>query len=105
MRFAIAIALNIVIVVIEIVFGYRADSVGLLSDAFHNISDVAALFVAFAAFRYSARKPTEKMTYGYVRAEMMGGFVNSIFLLRRWVTWSTNRSRRSFILNRSRVWR
>ncbi len=80
MRFAIAIALNVAIVVIEIVFGYRAGSMGLLSDAFHNVSDVAALFVAFAAYRYSLKSATEKMTYGYVRAEMMGGFVNSLFL-------------------------
>lgn len=80
MRFAAVIVLNLVIVVLEIVYGYRADSMGLLSDAFHNLSDVAALFVAFLAFRYSRKSATEKMTYGYVRAEMMGGFVNSLFL-------------------------
>ncbi|MGA2141152.1 MAG: cation diffusion facilitator family transporter [Brevinematales bacterium] len=81
LRFISAISLNAAIVIGELVFGFLSNSMSLLTDAFHNLSDVLSLSVAFIAFIYSSRKATTVMTYGYIRSEMMAGFVHSIFLL------------------------
>jgi cobalt-zinc-cadmium efflux system protein len=81
LRFISAISLNAAIVTGELIFGFLSNSMSLLTDAFHNASDVLSLSIAFIAFIYSSRKATPLMTYGYIRSEMMAGFVHSIFLL------------------------
>jgi cobalt-zinc-cadmium efflux system protein len=80
-RLIAVIILNIVIVVTELIFGVIGNSLGLVADAIHNFSDVIALGIAFIAIKYAEREVSEKMTYGYIRSEMMAGFVNSIFLI------------------------
>ncbi|NPV01203.1 MAG: cation transporter [Brevinematales bacterium] len=80
-RLIAVIILNIVIVVTEIIFGVIGNSLGLVADAIHNFSDVIALGISFIALKYAEREVSEKMTYGYIRSEMMAGFVNSIFLI------------------------
>jgi len=80
-RFIIAIILNSLIVVIEIISGLISGSVSLITDAFHNFGDVLALIISLIALLYREKKATLKMTYGYIRSEMMGGFVHSFFLI------------------------
>src|SRR5271157_4701563 len=80
LRFIGAISLNIFIVLGEIFFGLFSNSTALLTDAFHNLGDVFSLIVALIAFIYSSKKATPEMTYGYIRSEMMAGFVHSLFL-------------------------
>jgi cobalt-zinc-cadmium efflux system protein len=80
-RIIAVIVLNLVIVVSEVIFGLKAGSVGLIADAMHNLSDVIAMVIALIAIVYSEKKATPQMTFGYVRAEMMAGFINSIFLV------------------------
>lgn len=68
--------------VVEIVVGYVTNSMALVADSFHMLSDVASLLVGFLALRYSALgKRTHKYTFGYVRSEVLGALVNAVFLV------------------------
>lgn len=53
----------------------------LIADAFHNLGDVLALFISLIAIIYGAKKASESMTFGYVKAEIMAAFINSLFLI------------------------
>jgi len=79
-RIALVILLNIIIVIIESTVGVISGSLALLSDAWHNLSDVLALAVTAIALGLGARAATSTMTYGYVRSEMMATFINAGFL-------------------------
>ncbi|MDP3265604.1 MAG: cation diffusion facilitator family transporter [Sulfuricurvum sp.] len=79
-RVAFVILLNIIIVIIESTVGVISGSLALLSDAWHNLSDVLALTVTAIALGLGARPATPTMTYGYVRSEMMATFINAGFL-------------------------
>jgi cobalt-zinc-cadmium efflux system protein len=77
----IGILLNIVFVVVEFSAGFFSNSVALLSDAGHNLSDVASLSLAFLAFKLIQFKPTEKYTYGYRKASILISLLNAVILL------------------------
>lgn len=79
--FRIGIALNVAIVVLQAVFGWYADSVALLADAGHNLSDVLGLAVAYAAVILSARKPSARFTYGLGNSSILAAVFNAVFLL------------------------
>lgn len=79
-RVGLVILLNILIVIIESTVGVISGSLALLSDAWHNLSDVLALIVTAIALGLGARAATSTMTYGYVRSEMMATFINASFL-------------------------
>lgn len=78
--FKIAILLNILFVVVEAVFGIIYDSMGLLSDAGHNLSDVFALILSMVAFRLAMKKPDEKHTYGFRKFTIQASLLNAILL-------------------------
>lgn len=65
---------------IEIVFGLVYKSMGLLSDAGHNLSDVASLVIAMVAFRLMSHKPDERHTYGYKKFTIQASFINALLL-------------------------
>jgi len=67
--------------IVEFVFGVISNSLALLSDAFHMISDLISLIVGFVAVGLAARPSSQTKTYGWKRAEVIGGLVNGIFLL------------------------
>ena len=75
------IILNLIIVASQIGFGIYAHSLALITDAVHNFQDVISLVIAFIAAVFMTKKPTEKMTFGYLRSEAMAGFINSAFLV------------------------
>ncbi|MDD3441791.1 MAG: cation diffusion facilitator family transporter [Sulfurimonas denitrificans] len=75
------IFLNIFLVVAEIFAGIYSGSMALLADALHNLGDVLALFISLVAVVYGTKKADDFMTFGYIKAEMMAAFVNSIFLV------------------------
>ncbi len=77
----IVILLNLVIVIAEVFFGIISNSMALIADAIHNLGDVLSIIIALIAIVYSEKKATREMTYGYIRSEMMAGFINSFFLL------------------------
>lgn len=80
-RLRVVVMLNATIVIGEIIFGIIAKSMGLIADAFHNFSDVIALLIGYIALVLTQREVSEQMTYGYVRMEMMAGFINSFLLV------------------------
>lgn len=77
----IGIALNLGFVVAEAAAGFYSDSLALLSDAGHNLSDVAGLALALLAFRLIKVKPTKEFTYGFRRASILISLLNAIILL------------------------
>ncbi len=75
------IILNLIIVAAEIFYGLLANSIALITDAFHNLGDVLAAVITYFAIVMSAKQPTFKYTFGFLKAEMMAAFVNSLFLV------------------------
>ena len=78
---AIAIILNIIITIGQVIGGLISGSVALLSDALHNFSDVVSLILSYITNRLAKRKSTEQQTYGFKRAEIISAFVNSATLI------------------------
>lgn len=72
--------MNTAYVVVEAVYGLIYNSMGLLSDAGHNLSDVATLIIAMVAFKMSQRKPTERYTYGYRKMTVQASLINALLL-------------------------
>ena len=79
--FKIGIALNLLFVIIEATFGYLSNSMALIADAGHNLSDVMALAFSWIAVILSGRRPTLKFTYGLRRATILTALLNTILLL------------------------
>ena len=67
---------------VEIIVGYATNSMALVADSFHMLSDVISLIIGFFALRYSKRSQrTERNTFGWQRAEVLGALVNAVFLI------------------------
>lgn len=79
--FAVGVGLNITFVVIEVVFGLRANSLSLLADAGHNFSDVIGLLVAWGAVILAQRAPSERFTYGLRSSTILAALANAMLLL------------------------
>ena len=79
--FVIGIVLNFLFVVIEAIVGLTIHSLSLLSDAGHNLADVASLSMALIAIRLLKVKPTEKYTYGYKKTTILVALLNAAILL------------------------
>lgn len=79
--FAIGVGLNLAFVVVETVYGFAANSLALLADAAHNLSDVAGLVLAWGAAWLGRRRPTSRRSYGFRRASIMAALVNAALLL------------------------
>jgi len=81
LRMGIAVALNVVFVVIEGGFGFLSNSVALIADAGHNLSDVLGLVVAWGALLLGRRPPGAKFTYGLGRSSVLAALANAGLLL------------------------
>jgi len=79
--FVIGIILNFAFVLIEAIIGLAIHSLSLLSDAGHNLADVASLAMALIAFRLMKVKPNEKYTYGYKKTTILVALLNASILL------------------------
>ena len=79
--FAVAVGLNSLIVVAEVVCGTLGGSVALISDAGHNLSDVLCLLAAFAAHRLAQRAPSPRFTYGLGSTSILAALFNAVLLL------------------------
>ncbi len=79
--FIAGIILNSLFVVIEFGVGLSFNSMGLLSDAGHNLSDVASLLLAMLAFRLAQVHSTSRYTYGYKKSTVLISLLNSAILL------------------------
>lgn len=92
-RLRIAIGLNVAIVVGQVVFGIVAGSLGLLSDAGHNLTDVAALVLSMIAVRIARRRPTSERSFGWHRGTVLAAQANAamILVLTVWITYEAIR--------------
>ena len=79
--FAIGIVLNTVFVAIEAFYGWRVNSLALLADAGHNLSDVAGLVLAWGGALAVKLRPSARHTYGWKRATILAAFANALLLL------------------------
>jgi len=79
--FAIGIALNVGFVVAEVVFGFLANSMSLLADAGHNLSDALGLVLAWAAAMMARRAASPRFTYGLKKAPILAALANSLLLV------------------------
>jgi len=79
--FAFGIALNIIFVIIEVIYGITADSMALIADAGHNLSDVISLLLAWGANLLASKRPTAYRTYGFRRATILASLISSVLLL------------------------
>jgi len=79
--FYIGIFLNLLFTVIEFVVGYIYNSLALISDATHNLSDVASLVISLIALKLAQKAATLTYTYGYKKTSILASFINSILLL------------------------
>jgi len=79
--FVIGISLNLFFVAMEFFYGLKVNSLALIADAGHNLSDVAGLLLAWAAMAISLKSPTLKQSYGFKKASILAALGNSLFLL------------------------
>lgn len=77
----LAVIINIVLTVFQVVGGLLSGSLSLLADALHNFSDAGALAIAAVAAKIAKIPPDQRMTYGYKRAEILGALINSTTLI------------------------
>jgi cobalt-zinc-cadmium efflux system protein len=79
--FAIGIGLNTAFVIIETIYGFYANSMALVADAGHNLSDVLCLMVAWAGTMMARSSATPRFTYGLKKASILSALINALFLL------------------------
>lgn len=79
--FAIGIGLNIAFVAVEAYYGWKINSLALLADAGHNLSDVFGLVLAWGGALAGRLRPNARHTYGWKRASILAAFVNALLLL------------------------
>jgi cobalt-zinc-cadmium efflux system protein len=79
--FALGIALNSAIVVAQLVYGVLGNSMALIADAGHNLSDVLGLIIAWAGAVMARRSPSRRFTYGLKKASILAALTNALILL------------------------
>ncbi len=79
--FAIGVALNTLFVIIEASYGFAAQSLALIADAGHNLSDVITLLLAWGASYLATKRPTENQTYGLRKATVLASLLSAALLL------------------------
>jgi cobalt-zinc-cadmium efflux system protein len=86
----IALGLTAVLLVVEVIGGIASNSIALLADAGHMLTDVAALALALFVAWFSKQPETPQKTYGYLRWEILAAFVNgaTLLLISAWILWT-----------------
>ncbi|TWU56849.1 Cadmium, cobalt and zinc/H(+)-K(+) antiporter [Rubripirellula tenax] len=79
--FAFGVTLNVVFVVIEAAIGWWSDSLALMADAGHNLSDVLGLLMAWAGYALAKLPPSGKRTYGWRGSTILAALFNSLLLM------------------------
>jgi cobalt-zinc-cadmium efflux system protein len=92
----IALTLTAMLLVVEVIGGFLSNSIALLADAGHMLTDVAALGLALFVAWFSRQPETPQKTYGYLRWEILAAFLNgaTLLLISAWILWeAVNRLR------------
>lgn len=79
--FAAGVILNVGFVIVEAVFGVLSNSLALLTDAGHNLSDVLGLLLAWGAATLAKKRPSARRTYGYSRATIIASLFSGLLLM------------------------
>jgi cobalt-zinc-cadmium efflux system protein len=79
--FTIGITLNILFIIVEVIYGIFGNSLALIADAGHNITDVLSLLLAWGAYIISSKKPSSRRTYGFRRVTILASLISSLLLL------------------------
>jgi len=79
--FAAGIALNVAFVIAEVILGLMANSLALVADAMHNLSDVVGLVLAWGASALALRPPSARFTYGFRGSTILAALANAMLLL------------------------
>jgi len=79
--FYIGIVLNLGFTIIEFVVGYTSNSLALIADASHNLSDVASLIISLIGLKLAQKAATMAYTYGYKKASILASLINSVVLI------------------------
>jgi len=77
----IGILINLLFIVVEVLFGFFANSMALIADAGHNFSDVVVLIFSWFAILITQRKPTERYTYGLRKSTILVAILNTLILI------------------------
>ena len=87
------LGVNLALVVVQVVVGVAVHSVGLLADAGHNLTDVAAVLVSLFALALTLRAPTARRSFGYHRATILAAQANaaSILVVTGFLVWEAVR--------------
>jgi cobalt-zinc-cadmium efflux system protein len=80
-RLRIALGLNVAIVVVQVIAGFAAGSLGLLADAGHNLADIGAVALSLVAVRLTRRRPTPSRSFGWHRSTILAAQANAAVLL------------------------
>jgi cobalt-zinc-cadmium efflux system protein len=86
-RVALAVIVNLILTIVQVLGGIVSGSVALIADAIHNFSDAITLVIAFGARRIARRPATPQMSFGYGRAEVIAALVNytSLIMISAWL--------------------
>jgi cobalt-zinc-cadmium efflux system protein len=76
-----AVLVTLGLVVIEFITGHLAHSLALISDGWHNLTDLPTLVLAWIALYFERKPPDHQRTYGYQRAGVLAAFVNALLLV------------------------
>ena len=79
--FAVATALNVALVIAQVVYGLMTNSLALLADAGHNFADAMGLVLAWTAFAVADWRPSDRFTYRMRAASILSAFANGLILL------------------------
>ncbi len=79
-KFLLGILLNFSFVIVELSYGWSINSISLLADAWHNLSDVGGLMISWFAFQMATKQPTKNFTYGYSKGTILASLANCLLL-------------------------
>jgi cobalt-zinc-cadmium efflux system protein len=77
----IALSITVLMMVVEVIGGLLSNSLALLSDAGHMLTDNLALLLSFFALKFAAMPATERKTFGFYRLEILAALLNGIALV------------------------
>lgn len=80
-RISIMLGIDIAFFLVELISGFLVHSLALMADAFHMLNDIISLLVGLWAVNLASKATTDKYSYGWLRAEILGAFFNAVFLI------------------------
>ncbi|KAK3394354.1 cation efflux protein [Podospora didyma] len=80
-RIKVMLVIDVLFFFLELIVGFAVSSLALMADAFHMLNDVISLLVGLWAVSVASKATTDRFSYGWLRAEILGAFFNAVFLI------------------------